>query len=121
MLTTILAGTLATQAVNYSYLTIEQQDGTKLSIAAEGLTITFSNGSLVAGSTTISLTDLSRMYFSNTDETTSGITTVKAEDLTGSNAEVYDLSGRRMPNTSALPKGIYVIKQNGTTKKVQVK
>ena len=40
---------------------------------------------------------------------------------TGDVSVVYDLNGRRMPSVKNLPKGLYVVKQNGKTTKVLVK
>lgn len=40
---------------------------------------------------------------------------------TGDVSAVYDLNGRRMPSVKNLPKGLYVVKQNGKTTKVLVK
>ena len=129
----ILAGTLAAQAADYEYLTIEKSDGTAQSLTAVGLKITFSNGNLMATSgterATIALSDLSRMYFSNTKEATA-IDNLQMDDLQSAadkDIEIYDLQGRRIKgqigksSNSQMPKGIYLVKQNNKTKKVQVK
>ena len=133
LLAMILAGTLAAQAADYEYLTIEKSDGTAQSLTAVGLKITFSNGNLMATSgtesATIALSDLSRMYFSNTKEATA-IDNLQMDDLQSAadkDIEIYDLQGRRIKgqigksSNSQMPKGIYLVKQNNKTKKVQVK
>ena len=128
ILTAILASALAAQAADgYAYLTIEKQDGTKVSVSASGLTITFADGSLKAGQTSISLTELSRMYFSTTDESTAtGIDSLPTATTTNSQKAdgIYDLSGRRLGDLSqrsSLRKGIYIFISNGKATKIQVK
>ena len=55
---------LTVQADDYPYLTFETVDGTKTSVSSTALTITIQNGKLMAGSTELTLADLSMMYFS---------------------------------------------------------
>ena len=70
-----LLGMATVQAEDYNYLTIVCIDGTKTSLTAVGLSISFSDTQLTATNaytdetTTIALTDLASMKFSNTDET----------------------------------------------------
>jgi hypothetical protein len=125
-----LLGTLAAQAADYQYLTIEKKDGTALSMTAVGLNITYANGKMTATNgtetATLALTELSRMFFSNTKDATA-IATI--EDLQPETAAtVYDLSGRLvasevMPSalSSLLRKGVYIVRQNTKTVKIQVK
>ncbi len=125
-----LLGTLAAQAADYQYLTIEKKDGTALSMTAIGLNITYANGKMTATNgtetATLALTELSRMFFSNTKDATA-IATI--EDLQPETAAtVYDLSGRLvasevMPSalSSLLRKGVYIVRQNTKTVKIQVK
>jgi hypothetical protein len=54
----------------YNFLTFEMTDGAKVSIAISSLTLTINGNTLTAGSQTFTLSNLSKMYFSNTDETT---------------------------------------------------
>ena len=121
VMTLLLAGSLAAQATDYQYLTIEKNDGTALSLTAVGLNITYTGTQLTATNgyetTTFSLSEISRMYFSNTKETT-GIETTVAE--IAKDAEVYDLNGRRVL-ASNLQKGVYIVKENGKTRKVTIK
>ena len=105
-----------------------EQDGTKTSLTAVGLTITFSDGNLVATnsttseSKTISLSNFASMKFSTSNETTTGINTIEAESFGIGEAEaVYDLSGRQIPSNASLPKGIYIIKRGNVIRKIQVK
>ena len=125
-----LLGTLAAQAADYQYLTIEKKDGTALSITAVGLNITYADGKMTATNgtetATLALTDLSRMFFSNSKEATA---IAAIEDLQPETAAtVYDLSGRLVANevlpsalSSQLRKGVYIVRQNTKTVKIQVK
>lgn len=116
------------QAADYDYLTIVETDGTRTSLTAVGLTITFSDGSLVATNAntsetkTVSLTNLASLNFSTTNETTTGISSIEAEGFNLGEAEaVYDLSGRQIPEGTSLTRGIYIIKKGGITRKIQIK
>ena len=130
IITAILAaGTLTAQAADYQYLTIETNDGTKQSLTAVGLTISYSATAMTAtnGSetTTIALSELNRMYFSNTKDATaiSDISSLQQDE----EATIYDLSGRQIAEgrlstvKTQLRKGVYLVKQQGKTIKIQVK
>lgn len=76
MLLTMLVGTLTVQAGDYTYLTFETTDGAKASVSvASDVTLTISGTTLTVGSQSFTLTNLSKMYFSTSDETT-GIETI---------------------------------------------
>ena len=34
--------------------------------------------------------------------------------------QIYDLNGRRLPHDAMLPRGVYIIKEGGTTQKVTI-
>ena len=72
LLLVALAGALTVKADSYTYLTFETTDGEKVSVSLESLTITISGTTLTTGSQSFTLTNLSRMYFSYTDETAGG-------------------------------------------------
>ena len=123
----MMSGALTIQATEYNYLTIEKTDGTTQSMAALGLTITFSDDILTATngtkSATIVLSEVSRMYF--TEEDTSTLTAIDAVGQDGKPVlndaeEVYDLRGHRLPKGVTPRKGVYIIKQNNKIKKVQL-
>jgi hypothetical protein len=66
------------------------------------------------------------MYFSNTNETTTGIEDVEEQALSDfSIAEIYDLNGRRILNGSSmkgrLPQGVYIVKTREKTYKMMVR
>jgi hypothetical protein len=126
--TMLLASALSASAGDYDYLTFVTTDGSKTSLPAVGLTITFSNGNLVASngsaSATIALSNMASMSFTATDATTTAIGTSLRDDssLTLDDAEaIYDLSGRSIPTGQTLTKGIYIIKKGSETRKIQIK
>lgn len=76
MLLTLLVGRLAVQADDYAYLTFEMTDGAKVSVPVEeSLPLTINATTLTAGSQTFSLSKLSKMYFSVSDEQTTSLYT----------------------------------------------
>ena len=121
-----LLGMATVQAEDYKYLTIVGIDGTKTSLTAIGLSISFSDTQLTAKNaytdetTTIALTNLASMNFSNTDETT-GIHTIQANEMNEKSDAVYNLQGEQLPDNATLSKGIYIIKKGNETLKVIVK
>ena len=130
--TMMMAGMLTAQADNFTYLTIEKTDGTAQSLTAVGLNLSYSGGNLIATngteSATIALTEVSRMYFSNEQAATTGISTVNTNtQQPTSNTQpdgIYNLQGHRvaeLSQRSTLRKGIYIIVENAQSKKIQVK
>ena len=124
----LAAISITTHAADYTYLTLVEQDGTKTSLTAIGLSITFSDGNLVATnsitseSKTIPLSNFVSMNFSNNNESTTGINTIESESFSISDADaIYDLAGRRISSYAPLAKGIYIIKKGSVTRKIQIK
>jgi len=116
-----LIGALTAQADDYAYLTFETTDGAKASVAVESLTLTISGTILTAGSQQFTLSNLAKMYFSNTDETATGIETIDNGQLTMDNsAEIYDLRGHKV-SKSEMRKGVYIVKTNNRTYKMIVR
>ena len=113
-----LIGGLTAQAAEYTYLTFETTDGAKVSVEASSLTITISGTTLTAGTQSFTLSNLSKMYFSTSNETT-GIEAISAQNLSDA-TEVYDLNGRKV-SKDQLKKGVYVIKSKSGTYKIAVK
>lgn len=115
----ILTGTSA-MAEEYSYLTFETQDGAKASVEIASLAITINGMTLTAGGQTFALSNLSKMYFSASDETsTTGIGQVTTPDSPDVLA-VYDLKGCLVAK-SELKKGVYVVKTKTGTYKIALK
>ena len=123
-----LAGALSVQAKSqlvtendgdvYTYLTFEMTDGTKVSVATSSLTLTFSGNTLTVGSQTFTLSDLSKMYFSTSNESTTGIEEMATLD--DENAEIYDLQGHQIQKEQ-MREGVYIIKTKNRTRKILVK
>jgi len=119
LLLTFLVGVLTAHAVDYPYLTFELTDGTKASVSVSSdVTLSFSSSTLTIGSQSFTLTNLSQMYFSAADETT-GISEVMTADLNEA-TDIYDLQGHKV-SRDQMRRGIYIIKTNSGTFKVNVK
>ena len=114
----MLAGALSAMAEDYPYLTFETANATKTSISTASLTINIQDGKLMAGSMELTLSDLSKMYFSTSDETT-GIEEVNIATLDDT-ADIYDLQGRKV-SRDQMRRGVYVIKTKNGTRKVNVR
>ena len=114
-------GSLAAQAdTTYPYLTFELTDGSKASVAiSSDISLTFSGTTLTIGQEAFELTNLSKMYFSTSDQTTTGISAVHAIDSDEVEA-IYDLQGRQV-SRSEMRRGIYIIKTKNGTSKVNVR
>lgn len=99
---------ISAMAEQFCYLTFETKDGAKASVAIESLTMTISGTTLVAGNQTFVLDNLSKMYFSVSDETTTtGIRQLENMDVQG-----HIVSGNQ------LKKGVYIVKTKGGTFKI---
>ena len=104
---------------SYTYLTFETTDGARISVPASQLKMTIRGNTLSTGSQTFTLANLNKMYFTATDETTTGISTATAATIDEA-TEIYDLNGRRVDNSN-LPKGVYIVKTKDRTYKMTVK
>lgn len=121
LLFTMMVGVLTVQADNYTYLTFETTDGTKASVSvASDITLSFNGALLTVGSQKFTLTNLSKVYFSTSDETsTTGISTIMKADLDEA-TEIYDLQGHKV-SKDQMRRGVYVIKTKQGTFKLNVK
>ena len=116
-----LVGALTVQAdETYPYLTLETTDGAKISVNTESLKLTINGTTLTAGDQQFTITNLSKMYFSASDEsTTTGmeeITRATLDDAT----EIYDLQGRKVTKEQ-MRTGVYIVKTKDRTCKIVVK
>ena len=118
MIMMALVGALTVQAEEYAYLTFETTDGAKASVDVSSLTLTVSGNTLTAGSQTFTLSNLSKMYFSNTSETTAieEITTATLDEA----ADIYDLQGHKVTKEQ-MKRGVYIVKTKSKTYKMIVK
>lgn len=117
----MMIGTLPAMAGNYPYLTFELTDGAKVSVSVSSLSLSVNGNTLKAGAQTFTISNLSKMYFSSTDET-SGVTAIDeltADDLEGK--EIYDLNGHRLESDAQLPRGVYIVKSKNKTCKIVVR
>lgn len=81
--------------------------------------ITFSDGNMVittksGEATPVTLSSIERVYF---DKVATSIQKVESVELSAE-SEMYDLSGRRISADAVLPKGVYVVKEGGKTRKI---
>ena len=115
----MMTGVLAMQAADYPYLTFETTDGNKISVSTESLTLTVSGTTLTAGNQSFTLVNLSKMYFSTSDESTTGISETLAVDL-NEVTDIYDLKGNKVTK-SQMQKGVYIVRTSQGTFKVTAK
>ena len=111
-----LIGMMTAQAQDsYPYLTFETNEGAKVSVPTQSLTITLTETVLTAGAESFSLSNLTKMYFSSEDETTTGIVEI-TNDMIDEATEIYDLKGVKVAKKQ-MKQGAYIIKtQQGTFK-----
>ena len=116
-----LVGTLLIHAEEkYSYLTFEMTDGKKVSVNTESLKLSVNGTTLTAGTQSFTLTNLSKMYFSTSDESsTSDIEEVNSATLDDA-IEIYDLQGHQVTKAQ-MRKGVYIVKTKEKTCKIVVK
>lgn len=129
LIITVLLATLSVQARVYPYLSFQKSDGTVWSVGVESLQMTFENGMLhvTKGTEThdLEVKDLSRMFFSETSVT--GMEKLTSSEDDGP-VEVYTVSGLHVGRYADMQhfrqssaKGVYVVKEKGTTVKTVVK
>ena len=119
LLLTVLVATLTVQAEGYTYLTFETTDGAKASVAVENLTLTISGTTLTAGSQQFTLSNLSKMYFSASDETATGIEEINSASIEEA-TDIYDLQGHKV-SKEQMRKGVYIVKTKSRTYKMVVR
>ena len=115
-----LVGALAVQAEEtYTYLTFETTDGAKASVPATGLSLKIDGNTLTAGSQQFTLSNLSKMYFSASDESATGIEGITSE-TPDEDADIYDLQGHKVTRAQ-MKKGVYIVKTKERTYKIMAK
>ena len=119
LLLTVLVATLTVQAEGYTYLTFETTEGAKASVSVENLTLTINGTTLTAGSQQFTLSNLSKMYFSTSDETATGIEEINSAAIEEA-TDIYDLQGHKV-SKEQMKKGVYIVKTNSRTYKMVVR
>ena len=115
-----MMGTIGMKAADYPYLTFELTDGSKASVSVSSdVAMTFSGSTLTIGSETFTLTNLSKMYFSTSDETTTGISALETADSNEIEA-IYNLQGHKV-SRDQMQRGVYIVKTKKGTSKITVK
>lgn len=115
-----LLGTSAMADV-FHYLTFETTDGAKASVEISALSMTIDGTTLVVGNQTFPLSNLSRMYFSVSDETSSATDIRQLDNLNWQEIlAVYDLQGHKIAKEK-MKKGVYIVKTQGGTYKIASK
>jgi hypothetical protein len=114
----LFIGSMALHAEDYTYLTFETTDGAKVSVSVSSLSITISGTTLTAGDQSFTLSNLSKMYFSSSNETTGieSFTIADWDEIT----EIYDLKGSKV-SKDQMHKGVYVVKSKNGTHKITVR
>ncbi len=126
MILLCIFSSLTMRAGDYQYLVFTLSDGTTQAVTATDLSITFTGDNLVATSgnetlATLPLSTLASMEFS-TDGSTTGISQINVNQLiTDADTVIYDMQGRQMPQGASLPKGVYIVKNNNRTLKVNIR
>lgn len=119
-----LAWPMMAGAAEFQWLTFKMADGSEMSVAADGLAINYSEGSLLLKSATvdesIATANISSMRFTTEAAAVEGIS-----DILSSQSEYFDLSGVRVgifeslnEARKALPAGTYIMRSNNKTIKV---
>ena len=117
-----MIGVLTAEAESaYPYLTFETTDGAKISVSTTALTLSISGNTLTAGSEEFTLTNLSKMYFSETNETVTGIEQVHGSWLTVNGLEYYDLRGHKVEKSQMRQGEVYIVKTQDKTFKIAVR
>ena len=115
-----LLGTSA-MADEFHYLTFETTDGAKASVEISSLSMTIEGTTLVAGNQTFVLSNLNKMYFSVSDETSSATGIRQLDNLNSQEIlAVYDLQGHQIAKEQ-MKKGVYIVKTKGETYKIASK
>jgi hypothetical protein len=113
----LLLGTFTAHAEDFPYLTFEMTDGARVSVSTSSLTMSFSGTTLKAGDQSFTVSNLSKMYFSDHDEST-GIETLYVSDW-NEITDIYDLNGKKVTKDQ-MQKGVYVVRSKKGTYKMTV-
>ena len=91
-------------------------DGEKVSVSTSSLTMSISGNTLTVGEQSFTLTNLSKMYFTTSDETSTDIKEITQDTLQEA-TDIYDLQGHQVTKEQ-MKRGVYIIKTKKQTYKI---
>ncbi|MBO7230182.1 MAG: hypothetical protein J6V20_02085 [Bacteroidaceae bacterium] len=104
----------------YSYLTFETTDGAKFSVQASSLSLTVKGNVLTVGEYEFVVSNLSKMYFSAVNETTTTNVDAVADAVFDDAVEIYNLKGIKV-GKKKLARGVYIVKTKDGLNKIVVR
>lgn len=110
-----------------AFLSFERTDGTVVSVSSDNLSISFTNGNLVADNgsenVTVALSDLRRFYFAATSGAQiPAVSSAEVEySIYGTNGVLLDTVRDLAECSAKLPAGVYIVKSSDRTFKIVVK
>lgn len=114
-------GLFAAYAENtYSYLTFETTDGAKFSVQASSLSLTVKGNVLTVGEYEFVVSNLTKMYFSAVNETTTTNVDAVADAVFDDAVEIYNLKGIKV-SKKKLARGVYIVKTKDGLNKIVVR
>ena len=116
----MLFGALTIQAEEMRYLTIETTDGTKASLDISSLKLSFNGSTLTTVTQSFPLSNLRKVYFTASNETSTGIEKVAKTTFSYEPTGIYDLQGHKV-SKNQMKRGIYIIKTKEETYKLVVR
>lgn len=104
----------------YSYLTFETTDGAKFSVQASSLSLTVKGNVLTVGEYEFVVSNLTKMYFSAVNETTTTNVDAVADAVFDDAVEIYNLKGIKV-SKKKLARGVYIVKTKDGLNKIVVR
>ena len=104
----------------YLYLTFETTDGAKFSVQASLLSLTVIGNVLTVGEYEFVVSNLTKMYFSAVNETTTTNVDAVADAAFDDAVEIYNLKGVKV-NKKKLTRGVYIVKMKDGLNKIVVR
>ena len=104
----------------YSYLTFETTDGAKFSVQASSLSLTVKGNVLTVGEYEFVISNLTKMYFSAVNETTTTKVDAVADAVFDDAVEIYNLKGIKV-SKKKLTGGVYIVKTKDGLNKIVVR
>lgn len=113
--------TVQASEMPYTYLTFETTDGAKASVEMSSLKLTFSGTTLMIGTESFPISNLKKIYFSASDESSStGIEAVPVGYSPKESDGIYDLQGHQVSKNN-MKRGVYIVKTKEKTYKMVFK